>query len=92
MSRTADLSKPLSPIFRIIYCGHCKETYQMRGDLEVVDGGVLRTFHCPSCTRFVKSDFITNPSTKVVDTREHYRPYYWDKEFWKFNKKLLGLE
>lgn len=70
MRAPADLTKPLSPIYRIIYCGHCKHTWQMRGRLTVRGKGVIRVFTCPSCRKIAKRDYMTQPTYAAIDTRQ----------------------
>lgn len=86
--RPADLTK-LEPIYRIIYCGSCRDTWQMKGVIKVRGKTISRKFTCPSCGRVAKIDYIHNPSYRCVDTREHYMPWYYSEDKWTANKQML---
>lgn len=78
-------------VYRILYCGHCKQNWQMRGTVERIEKTIKRTFFCPSCEKPVKVDWITNPGPRALESRKEKEPMWYDSEAVKFNKKLLGL-
>lgn len=92
MKRAANLSKPLADIFRILYCGHCKNVWQMRGSLKIKGSIVERTFECPYCGELVKKDWIKNPTRMAIEPRDYTYPMWNDPEQIKFNRGLLGLD
>ena len=92
MSRAkADLSKPLQPIYRILYCGSCKFQGQMRGELKVLKNGLRRRFTCPKCHALVKIDWFKNPSNLAIETLEWRQPMWTNEDMIEYNKALLGL-
>lgn len=90
--KPADLSKPLEPIYRILYCGHCKRNWQMRGRLGVRGQTVTRVFTCPYCLKIAKRDYMTRPTYRAIETRKHNEPQFYNSEAVKFNKMLLEQE
>lgn len=85
----ADLNRKLEPIYRILYCGHCKEVWQMRGKLTVKGKVVSREFTCPSCLNLAKVDFMTEPTNAAIQPRKDKRPMFYDSGLIQLNKKLL---
>lgn len=90
MKRRADLSKPLEPILRVIYCGHCKSTWRMKGLISIRGKGIIRTFKCPSCQKIAKRDYFDNPSYMAVTTSDSIPIlWYYNPEFKEYNQSLL---
>jgi hypothetical protein len=92
MKKSADLSKPLHDIYRILYCGFCKQVWQMRGTMSVKGNVVERMFDCPYCGEIVKIDYIKNPTRMAIDTKEWTYPMWNNSEAIRFNRQLLGLD
>lgn len=82
----------LSDIFRILYCGSCKQVWQMRGTLKRRGERVQRDFECPYCGEPVKRDYFKNPSIRALDPKEYTYPMWNNAEDIKFNRELLGLD
>lgn len=90
MRKRADLSKALEPIYRVIYCGNCKGTWQMRGYLKVAGKKLHRTFTCPACLKVAKRDYYTEPTYAAIETRKNFEPIlFYSDEIREQNKMLL---
>lgn len=86
----ADLTQPLQPIYRIVYCGNCKNPWRMRGRLKVLKRGLKRTFTCPYCHKLARQDWFEEPTNRAIEVRENAGVgYSFDSEHWELNRVLL---
>jgi hypothetical protein len=76
-------------VYRIHYCGNCKSTWQMKGEVSMNGSRVTRRFTCPSCRKLAKIDYLTNPSLRALESRKDREPMFYDSRMVQLNKELL---